>query len=67
MKPILFKVIVNNDRVICENIRDIRVIDGIEYLVVHKQDNSRSFMMRKDALEKLGNVVHPALSKSLGI
>ncbi len=67
MKPILFKVIVNNERVICDNVKDVRVIDGVEYLVVHRQDNARSFMMRRDALEKLGNVISRSLSKSLGV
>lgn len=67
MKPILFKVIVNNDRVICDNVKDIRIIDGVEYLVVHKQDNPRSFMMRRDALEKLGNVVPGRISESLRV
>ena len=28
-------------------------IDGVEYLVVHKVDNQRPFLMRKDALEKV--------------
>lgn len=43
----------NNDKVICEDTRKVETIDGVEYLVVHKIDNQRPFLMRKDALEKV--------------
>jgi hypothetical protein len=43
--------------VICENIRAVEVIDGIEYLVVHRKENNRMFLMRKDILEKINTTV----------
>lgn len=43
----------NGERVVCDNIRDVKVIDGVEYLVVHKHDNNRQFLMRREALEKV--------------
>ena len=53
MKPVMFKNRMNSDEVVCEDTRKVEVIDGVEYLVVHKVNNQRSFLMRKDALEKI--------------
>ena len=53
MKPITFIVERSKERVICENTRDVRVIDGVEYLTVHREDNPRPFLMRRDSLKKL--------------
>ena len=47
----------NNDRVICDDVRQVQVIDGVEYLVVHRPENQRQFLMRKDVLEKDTTVV----------
>ncbi len=57
MKPIIFRNRLNNERVICENIRNVERIDDVEYLVVHRPENSRMFLMRKDVLEKDTTVV----------
>lgn len=56
MKSMLFVNERNGDRVVCDNIRDVRVIEGVDYLVVHKEENPRLFMMRKDALKKVNGV-----------
>ena len=53
MKQITFKVLRTNEIVVCEDVKDIRVIEDVEYLTVHKENNQRSFLMRKDALEKV--------------
>ena len=52
MKPVIFKNRMNNDRFICNDTRLTETIDGIVYLLVHRPDNTRQFLMRKDALEK---------------
>ena len=52
MKSVIFKNRMNNDRVVCDNVRLVETIDGVEYLLVHRIDNDRKFLMRKDALEK---------------
>lgn len=57
MKTITFKNRMNNDRVICDDVRQVQVIDGVEYLVVHRPENQRQFLMRKDVLEKDTTVV----------
>ena len=56
MKSMLFVNERNGERVVCDNIRDVRVIEGVDYLVVHKEENPRPFMMRKDALKKVNGV-----------
>jgi hypothetical protein len=53
MKPVTFIVERSKERVICENTRDIRVIDGVEYLTVRKENSARTFLMRRDGLKKL--------------
>ena len=53
MKPVTFIVERSKEQVICENTRDIRVIDGVEYLTVRRPDSPRMFLMRRDSLKKL--------------
>ena len=54
MKAVTMKNRFNNDRVVCDDVRDVRLIEGIEYLVVRRQENiNRTFLMRKDALQKV--------------
>jgi hypothetical protein len=53
MKPVMFKNRMNSDKVVCNDVRLKEVIDGVEYLLVHRPGNDRQFLMRKDALEKI--------------
>ncbi len=54
MKPITFKNRLNGELVVCEDVKNlVQVIDGVEYLAVHRAGNDRVFLMRKDALEVL--------------
>jgi hypothetical protein len=53
MKSVNFKNRMNGERVVCDNIREVKIIDGVEYLIVHKQDSNRQFLMRREALEKV--------------
>ena len=56
MKSMTFVNERNGEQVVCDDVRAVQVIDGVDYLVVHKQDNPRTFMMRKDALKKVNGV-----------
>lgn len=49
MKPVVFRNPINNEKLLCENIRNVKIIDGVEYVTVRKQ-NQRVYLMRKDAL-----------------
>jgi len=53
MKSMTFKNRLNGERFVCDDVRAIEVIDGVEYLVVHRPNEYRHFKMRKDALEKI--------------
>ena len=53
MKPITLKNKFNGERVVCDDIKEIKLIDGIEYLFVSKTIQDRKFLMRKDSLEKV--------------
>ena len=52
MKQIILKNRFNNERFVCDDIRVTDVIDGVEYLLVHRPNEHRLFKMRKDVLEK---------------
>ena len=53
MKAITFKNRFNGEQVVCKDVKEVQVIDGIEYLLVSKTVQDRKFLMRKDALEKV--------------
>jgi hypothetical protein len=54
MKAVTMKNRFNNEHVVCDDVRDVRLIEGIEYLVVRHQENiNRTFLMRKDTLQKV--------------
>ncbi len=52
MKSMTFKNRMNGERFVCDNVRAVEVIDGVEYLIVHRPNEHRMFKMRKDVLEK---------------
>ena len=53
MKTATFKNKMNGEQFVCEDLKAIEVIDGVEYLVVHRSGNDRHFLMKKDILEKV--------------
>jgi hypothetical protein len=53
MKAVTFRNKFNGERVVCKDVKEVQVIDGIEYLLVSKTIQDRKFLMRKDALEKV--------------
>ena len=53
MRPWVFENIRTFERVLCDDIRNSQTIDGVLYLRVHKSDNNRTFLQRKDALRKV--------------
>ena len=53
MKPITFENRVSHERVICDDVRQVQIIDGVEFLQVRRQNEQRHFLMRKDSLQKI--------------
>ncbi len=60
MKTVLFKNRMNSEQFYCNDPKVVQTIDGVEYLVVHRPGQDRQFLMRKDALEKIGKVLDTA-------
>lgn len=53
MKPIMFENIRTRERVVCDDLRNVSVIDGEEYIVVHRVNEQRVFLIKKTALAKV--------------
>ena len=53
MKEKIFENIFNHDRVVCNNVRETEVIEGVEYLIVRRPGSDRPFLMRKDSLKEI--------------
>lgn len=55
MKPIIFENPRTRERVVCDDIRNVSVIEGEEYLAVRRTDSPRVFLVRKNALVRVKN------------
>jgi len=55
MKSITYRNRMNGERFVCEDVRLVETIDGVDYVIVHRPNEQRMFKMRKDALEKIKN------------
>ena len=53
MKAVILQNRRSNEKFVCDNWRDVRVIEGVEYINVRKLDTQRQFLMRKDALQRV--------------
>tara|TARA_R110000868_G_scaffold360741_1_gene622775 strand:- start:296 stop:475 length:180 start_codon:yes stop_codon:yes gene_type:complete len=53
MKAVYFENILNKEKFYCTDMKDIRSIDGIEYLRVFKYGTQRDCLIRKDSLKKI--------------
>jgi hypothetical protein len=57
MKPVHLRNSLNGERFVCEDIRAVDEIEGVEYLLVHRPNETRVFKMRRDVLVKDTTVV----------
>jgi hypothetical protein len=53
MKATTFRNRFNGETVVCTDLKEVQVIDGVEYLLVSRTIQDRKFLMRRDALEKI--------------
>ena len=53
MKPIMFENPRTRERVVCDDLRNVAVIEGEEYLAVRKIDDRRVFLIKRTALVKV--------------
>jgi hypothetical protein len=52
-KTKIFENKITRERYICDNIRMVRRLDGIEYLSVRKENEERKFLIRRDSLQEI--------------
>jgi hypothetical protein len=53
MKTIYFENLRNKEKFYCKNLKDIQLIDGVEYLRVFRLGTSRDCLVKKDSLRKV--------------
>jgi hypothetical protein len=52
-KPVVFENKITRERLVCDNIKLVRVFDGAEFLSVHRPNENRNFLIRRDALTEI--------------
>lgn len=52
-QPINLENPITKEKWICDDLRPAKIIEGIEYILVRKENNPRTVLMRKDILKKL--------------
>ena len=53
MKPVMFENPRTRERVVCDDLRNISVIEGEEYLTVHRVNEQRVFLIKRTALVRV--------------
>lgn len=55
-KTRLFENKITLERLICDNIRMVRTLEGHEFLSVRRPGEDRKFLMRRDSLREVADV-----------
>lgn len=53
MKRVFFENVMNKEKFYCTDIKDVRIIDGVEYLRVFRLGTQRDVLVKKDSLQKI--------------
>ncbi len=53
MKTVFFQSLLNREKFYCTDTKDVRIIDGVEYLRVFKYGTQRDCLVKKDVLKKV--------------
>lgn len=53
MKTLTFENIYNKEKFTCPDVKDVRLIEGVEYLRVFKFGTQREVLVKKDSLKKV--------------
>lgn len=53
MKKTFFENMLNKEKFYCTDTKDIRVIDGVEYLRVFRMGTQRDVLVKRDTLKKV--------------
>jgi len=58
MKAVYFENLRNRERFYCTDVKDVRMIDGVEYLRVFREGTQRDCLVKRELLRRI-----PAPSK----
>ena len=53
MKPVTLLNPRTNEKFVCDDIRDVKTIEGVAYIQVRRENSPRLHLMRRDALVKV--------------
>ncbi len=53
IRPVRLRNIRNNQEVICDDLNNVRTIDGQDFVEVHFENQTRKFWLNKAPLEKV--------------
>lgn len=53
MKSQLFENPINGEQWVCDDVGQIKFIDGVGYISVHKPNQPRTVLMRRDSLKAI--------------
>ena len=53
MKSQIFENPINGEHWVCDDVRQIKLIDGVGYIPVHKPNQPRTVLMRRDSLRPM--------------
>ena len=53
MKTVYFENMRNRERFYCNDLQDVRLIDGVEYLRVFKEGTQRDCLIKREFLKKV--------------
>lgn len=53
MKTVFYENLMNKEKFYCHDNKDVRTIDGIEYLRVFRLGTQRDVLIKKDILKKI--------------
>ena len=53
MKPVVFENPRTRERVVCDDVRNVAVIEGEEYLTVRCVNEQRAFLIKRTALVRV--------------
>jgi len=53
MKPVLFENIRTRERLVCDDLRNVTIIDGEEYLAVRREQEQRVFLTKRSILTQV--------------
>jgi hypothetical protein len=49
----IFENKITRERLICRNVNLVRYFDGVAFLSVHRENETRQFLIRRDALDQI--------------